>query len=264
MIRSKITFQRAAVWTLLVALVLYGLAIASTKAIVAMGPPLNGLPGLAGIIAAAGALFVALAIEMRFSNVSWGAALRNIGFKAGNRMQIVPAIAGAACILIGYAVIAGLLHKSTELETGFLFVSIKLLISQGLIEEAVFRGLIFRHLRKSRSFWRAATLSGVLFALIHVVNFAKGISPEILISVAISILFGFLLTFPLALLFEIGSGSLIAGAFLHLAVDSINCFKELGEPGAPMNTYLLFVLLAAFAVIVTAKGRSSKSNSGPA
>ncbi len=167
---------------------------------------------------------------------SWVAALKQIGFKNGKQNQIFPTTAGVASILVGYFFISLFFHKSAALEVGSLFLSFKLLVSQGLIEEAVFRGLIFRHLRIGRSFWRAATLSGVLFALVHIVNLAKGTSPEIFMAIGISILFGFILTFPLAILFELGAGSIIAGGVFHLAVDSINCFKELGDPGPPMNT----------------------------
>ncbi len=67
-----------------------------------------------------------------------------------------------------------------------------------------------------------------------------------------SIVFGFILTFPLALLFEIGGDSILGGALFYLAVDSVNWFKEASEPGLPMNIYLGSIFIAA--VIVTFAG----------
>ena len=138
-----------------------------------------------------------------------------------------------------------------------MWLLIKLAISQGLVEEAVFRGLIFRHLRARYSFWRAATITGILFGLIHLANLANGTSPQILIAVATSVAFGFVLTFPLAMLFELSGGSILAGALLHLAIDSVNCFKEIGENGTPMNVYL-FALLISSALILIFTYRSKK------
>lgn len=227
----------------------YGLSIITTKIIAAVGSPLDHFPGMAGFVAATGALITAVLIEAIASNVPWKSALTQIGFKAGSCRPVVPVLAGIAVILLGYVGITKFLKQSPELEQGFLFLSFKLLISQGLIEEAVFRGLIFRRLRRGRTFWRAASFGGLLFAFIHMVNFVKGVTPEIMIAVGTSILYGFILTFPLAMLFELGAGSIIAGGVFHLAVDSINCFKNLGSPGAPINIYLGTLIVASVAIL---------------
>ena len=230
------------------ALVLFGTSTVARKLL----PVSEAFASLPGLLAALAALVFAVILESRFSNVSLGQALRSLGFKSGKTNQYLIALAGTLPILGAYLIVIFLLGKSAAFETGALFLLLKLTISQGLIEEAVFRGLLFRHLRANNSFWTAATLSGILFALIHVVNLAKGVSPEILRSLGISIGFGFILTFPLAILFELGAGSLFAGAIFHLAIDSINCFKEVGEPGLPMNIYLASVLLSAIVVVALA------------
>lgn len=102
-------------------------------------------------------------------------------------------------------------------------------------------------MRKGRSFWNAAALSGLLFALIHIINLVNGTSPEILLGISISIFFGFIL----------------AGALFHFAVDSINYFKELGSSGAPMNSYLAFILIAAALIMLIAKKDLRGTELGP-
>lgn len=116
--------------------------------------------------------------------------------------------------------------------------------AQGVVEEVVCRGFVFRRLRVGRSFGRAATLSAVVFAVVHVSNLVKGVSPEILVGVAISTAFAFVLAFPLASLFERGGGSIIGGAVWLLGIDSINCFVHPSKLGTSMNVYLAGVVVA--------------------
>jgi membrane protease YdiL (CAAX protease family) len=255
--RGKTSFAIAAMWTVIFAVVLFGTAITMQKVVALIGSPLDQIPGLVGFVAAIAAILTATFIEKIYDRTDLRLAFLSLGFKSGRWQQVIPVIGGLICLSVGYLVIAFALHKSADLVPGASFLLLKLLVSQGLIEEAVFRGLIFRRLRQGRSFWQAAALSGLLFALIHVVNLAKGTTPEIMFSILISILFGFILTFPLAALFELGGGSIWAGAILHLAIDSINCFKDLGEAGLAMNTYLAFLFVAGVVTLILARRATS-------
>lgn len=168
--RAKISFKTVTIWTVIFAIVLFGTAIATQKIVALVGSPLDQVPGLVGFVAAIAAILTATFIEKIYQRTGLSEAFVSLGFKPGRRQQIIPVIGGLVCLFTGYLVIALVLHRSADLVPGATFLLFKLLISQGLIEEAVFRGLIFRRLRKGRSFWCAATLSGFLFALIHVVN----------------------------------------------------------------------------------------------
>lgn len=242
----------------MIALALVGTSIGSKVVLTKLGWDYPKF--MPGFFAALAALIVAVVIESKFSATFLKKAIQNLGFKFGNRVQFKVALFGIVPIILAYLFIVFFLGKPATLNDGAFFLVIKLFISQGLVEEAVFRGLIFRHLRLRNSFWTATTLSGILFGLIHLANLINGTSTEILIAVATSILFGFILTFPLAALFELGKGSIFAGALLHLAIDSINCFKEVGTSGTPMNSYL-FSLLISSVVVVFFAFRSKKMSS---
>ncbi len=63
---------------------------------------MSNFPGLAGLVAAAGAFIVALLIEMMHSKSSLGNAFRNLGFKTGDLRQVLPTAVGLICIILGY------------------------------------------------------------------------------------------------------------------------------------------------------------------
>ncbi len=251
--------QNVILWTLLITATMYTVAIITGRIINHFEINTLNLPGLTGLFAAVTALVVAVAIERHENKCTIRTAFAGLGFKRGNRSQIKSTSIGIFLVMLGFATISAFYNKSFALVPGALFLFFKLFIAQGLIEEAVFRGLIFRHLRKYYSFTFSATASGFLFAAIHLLNLMKGTSPEILTAVATSVVFGFLLTFPLASLFEIGNYSILAGCLYHLAVDSINCFNELGDSGSSMNTYLAFIFLSGMTVFLMSKKYILKS-----
>ena len=85
----------------------------------------------------------------------------------------------------------------------------------GIAEEVLFRGYLFGHLRRGRSFWRAATISMVPFVVVHLLMFLTMPWP---IAVA-SLLLAVVISFPMAHLFELGNMTIWAPAFLHFIVQ---------------------------------------------
>jgi membrane protease YdiL (CAAX protease family) len=163
-------------------------------------------------------------------------------------------------IAAGYGLIFGWLERSTSLEPNAALLAIKFLLAQGLGEELLFRGFLFRRLRETRGFWAAAALSVASFSFAHLANLVRGFSPEALLAVATSVVFAFLLAFPLAALFELGNGSIVAGAIWHLSVDSVNWFQDAGVPGPPLVIYLASLLVSAAVVMIVAGKAHRPSN----
>jgi membrane protease YdiL (CAAX protease family) len=85
---------------------------------------------------------------------------------------------------------------------------------QGCVaEEALFRGFLFAHMRRGRTFWRAAWLSAVPFTLVHALLFITLDWPVAAAALAIS--------FPLAWTFERSGESIWPCALLHAAFASM-------------------------------------------
>ena len=111
----------------------------------------------------------------------------------------------------------------------------------GVAEEILFRGYLFRHLRASRSFWRAAFVASGPFVLVHLYLFLTLPWPL----AAASVLLSALIAFPLAHLFELGGNTIWAPALLHWVVQGAV------KVATPVEVALVFpvVWIVASAVI---------------
>lgn len=185
--------------------------------------------------------------------------LSKLGFKKPKAPQLRVAAWGILPILLGYVVISRIWPGAMEPRTRWAEVALKLAVGQGIVEELIFRGFLFRKLRETRTFHRAALMSGVIFGLTHLVNFVNGISVQTLMNVGISVGFGFVFTFPLAAIFEAGGGSLLGGGIFHFAVDTANLFDSIGKPGATMTLYLASIFTAGAVVYFLSPNASEHS-----
>jgi len=56
---------------------------------------------------------------------------------------------------------------SIRLRSDALMLALGMFAQGGIAEEVVFRGFLFRRLRITRTFWRAACLAAVPFVIVH-------------------------------------------------------------------------------------------------
>ncbi len=174
-----------------------------------------------------------------------GGSWKSLGIKpVGYRSLLLGAIAGSP-LLIAYYVLFAILdidHSTVPLVGLVVF---KFFLAQGVAEELVFRGFVFRRLRRGRSFLEAATLSAMVFALVHLTNFLNGLSIQVLIGVATSLVFAFVLAYPAALFFEKSGGAIWPFAITHVLIDSVNWFEHVSVPGGGLAVYLGAVVATA-------------------
>jgi membrane protease YdiL (CAAX protease family) len=78
------------------------------------------------------------------------------------------------------------------------WLAVGMLAQGGVAEEVLFRGFMYRHLRSTRTFWRAASLSALPFAAAHVPLFLTLDTSVALLALAMAIVW----SFPLAWLFD--------------------------------------------------------------
>ena len=91
-----------------------------------------------------------------------------------------------------------------------------LLAQGGIAEECLFRGYLFGHLRRERSFWRAAWLSVPPFVAVHLLLFTYMPVPV----AAAATLLSLVMSFPLARLYDLGGGTIWAPALLHFVAQA--------------------------------------------
>ena len=85
----------------------------------------------------------------------------------------------------------------------------------GLAEEALFRGYLFGELRETRTFWRAALLALPPFFLVHLLFFA---TMSFAVAAAATLL-SFVISFPLARLYDLGGRTIWGPAMVHAVVQ---------------------------------------------
>jgi membrane protease YdiL (CAAX protease family) len=171
--------------------------------------------GEAGLLVGAIVIAATIAVE----RVLFGYPLRRAGGLLGlgvPRGRALGAAAGIACLL--FVVVYLFVQRagtSFALLPGSAALLPGLFAQAGLAEETLFRGYLFGHLRRGRSFWQAATVSMLPFALVHVSLFFTMPWPL----AAASLLLAVAISFPLAHLFELGAGTVWAPALLHFVIQ---------------------------------------------
>jgi membrane protease YdiL (CAAX protease family) len=109
----------------------------------------------------------------------------------------------------------------------------------GVAEEVLFRGYLFGHLRRGRSFWRAASLSMLPFVAVHTILFLTMAWPVALAALVLSVV----TSFPMAHLFELGARTIWAPALLHFTVQGT--IKVLDITGGTSSLFPLVCMVAA-------------------
>ena len=162
-----------------------------------------------GALAAAAAI---LAIGERFLlGQPWRRVPHVLGLgRPAWRACLLSAGVGGA-VIASYAVGAALLGIDLQLRPNWPAVLIAVLLFHGLAEELVWRGFVFGHLRRTRTFWRAVGWSVPLIALTHIPILIGNdwvVALLAVVSAAVTCL-------PLAYLWERGGHTMWAPAILH-------------------------------------------------
>lgn len=128
-----------------------------------------------------------------------------------------------------------------------LFIISSLLLGQGLLEEAAFRGYIFGHLRRRYSFIHASLATSIVFGGMHIIQMDRfGLAMTLYSMVA-----GFIISAFLCLLVELNGGLVWGTIVVHLGLDShlVFDFSVLDQPQmslvgiAPYLTIIIGIIL---------------------
>ena len=141
--------------------------------------------------------------------------LAALGFRAPTRRALLAACALSIALLACLPLLAVATGTTLELRAGAAWLALGMFVQGGVAEETLFRGFMYRHLRQTRTFWRAATLSAVPFAVAHVPLFWTLDAAVALLALGMAIAW----SFPLAWLFDRAGGSIWPGALLHAVMQ---------------------------------------------
>ena len=160
-------------------------------------------------------------------------------------------------VVVGIGVLLGLVvclfvpasGASVDLFPGWIALVPGLFAQAGIAEEILFRGYLFGHLRRGRSFWRAAAISMPPFVGVHLLLFLTMPWPVALAAVVLAVV----LSFPLAHLFEVGGGTIWAPALLHFIIQGtvkVVVLSGGGSSSFPLVWMLASTLLPLLSLLV--------------
>jgi membrane protease YdiL (CAAX protease family) len=210
---------------------------------------LGSMRGEWGLVVCAVVLLLTVGAEHQLTGASPGQSVRALGLGAPAGRALAAGVALSAGLLACLPLLAGLTGTTLAVRDGATWLVIGMLAQAGVAEEALFRGFMYRHLRRRRTFWRAACVSAVPFTLAHV-PLVFTLAPAIAL---MSLGMALALSFPFAWLFDRADGSIWPGAILHatiqggikVLVDDAATFQNLAlawVASGLVSPWLLFLL----------------------
>lgn len=189
---------------------------------------LGSLKGEAGLLVCAIVLSATVACEW----VLGRRPLREIAFGLGLRRPHAPALMWTAVLVLAMAaailVSAGVRGFSLALVPSAAWFALGIFAQGGVAEEVLFRGFLFRRLRATRPFWRAAWVAAIPFVGVHMLLFLTMDFATALAAVLLAVS----LSFPLAWLFEASGNSIWPPAIVHAVIQGVPKVVASADAGA--------------------------------
>lgn len=197
--------------------------------------------GQAGLAVAALVLATLFAAERVLFGEPPARAARLLGLGRPHPRGVAAAAGVCLLLLLVFPAFAAAMGRPLRLDPRWAVLLPGLFAQAGLAEEALFRGYLYRRVRRGRSFWRAVAAASVPFVAVHLVLFLALPWPI----AAAALLLSALISVPLAHLFELGGGTVWAPALVHFVVQG--AIKLVAVEGA--GTLLPVVWMAASAIL---------------
>lgn len=153
-----------------------------------------------------------------------------IGILMSHALSILLSLLPLDNILGSYETVENDVYGAT-----WILVVIRAVIVTPVVEELVFRGLVFRRMKEYTSFWPAAIVSSLLFGLYHM-NLVQGI-------------YAFLFGIILCLLYE-RYGHLAAAIVIHFGANLLSVILQYANISYPALWVYIVVMVAAVIVSV--------------
>lgn len=201
-----------------------------------------------GLVVCAVVLALAVLAEIWLTRARVGESLRALGLGAPNSGALLAGAGLSALLLACLPLFATLAGVPLELRDHAAWLALGMFAQGGVAEETLFRGFMYRHLRSSHTFWRAAGLSALPFAAAHVPLFWSLDVGVALLALGMAIAW----SFPLAWLFDRAGRSIWPGAILHGAMQGGIKLVADGDAGFPSLAlaWLTLGLAAPWALFV--------------
>ena len=181
-----------------------------------LGNELESGRGEAGLLIGAIITLATLLTDKWLTREPFKKVYFSLGLGMPSLKGILLALAASLLMLLIIPAVIIYTNASWSMYPGWTGLLPGLFAQAGIAEETLFRGYLFRHLRKGRTFMRAAVIASIPFIAAHSILF---FTMPWVIALA-SLLLSAIISFPLARLFEVGGNTIWAPAILHFVVQS--------------------------------------------
>ena len=163
-------------------------------------------------------VFIALPVvlEMLWYLKTLEQALSDIGVTRFSWTGIRIAATFLLPLIVFYPLFALLTNSPLATQPNWQWLLLNVVLVNGLAEELMMRGFVFRHIREGRAFWRAAALATIYFAAYHLVLIFTAGPVLGIIAVIIAIPAGFLQAY----IYERGNYTLWGASLGHAVYNA--------------------------------------------
>jgi membrane protease YdiL (CAAX protease family) len=200
----------------------------------------NSLFGEYGALICGLVVATALLVEWLLFGRSPRQALGAFGLGRPSRRGLLAALLASLALLVYVPIFVLVTGQPVTLREGWLWIALGVFLQGGIAEELLWRGYLFRHLRATRGFWRAAAIAMIFMVAQHALLLWALPLPIAIAALAVALA----TSFPLAHLFEVGDNTIWGAALLHWVIQG--ALKVLVIP----EDYLLPAQLGWMAVSV--------------
>ena len=191
------------------------------------------------------------------NKVSISRSLREVGFGIPDWRVVGVAVLLSALMLAFFPVYSSLANIRLPLQSNWPWILVGMICGVGIAEETLFRGYVFNFLRKTRSFWQAATLSMLLFGAMHLLLLLWLPLPVAIAAIILAIL----AAYPTAYLFEASNGTIWPSALLHTAALATNLIEIPENLAISLNLmWIGVIVIGLFLVFAAGKIVPNKIN----
>ncbi len=171
--------------------------------------------GEAGLLICIVVLLTTFGVETLIFRQAAPNALQSLGLGCPSLRTMLIAIFICLMLLAFYPAFSVVTGTNLILRDRWIGVSLGLFAQAGIAEEVLFRGYLFGHLRKGRTFWHAAVLSLLPFVAVHILLFASLDWPIALASTLLAVA----TTFPFCYFYDLNGGTIWASALIHWIIQ---------------------------------------------
>ncbi len=175
----------------------------------------NSLYGEYGLLICTLVIAAALLVERLLFGRSPRRALVTLGFGRPRGRGLSAALLVSLALLLYFPILGLVSGQPLALREGWQWIALGVVLQGGIAEELLWRGYLFRHLRATRGFWRAAGLAMLFMVAQHLVLLWSLPLPLAVAALVVALLS----SFPLARLFEAGGNTVWGPALLHAVIQ---------------------------------------------